>query len=176
MEVSLPFWAAILKTLAICMICGIGHLHAQSPYSSPNPMNSMAPDPALVDASHAVSDRSSKVLPIPDEMERFFDQIKDGNSRAFGFHVPPKGTLLVRLEHPDESFFVLNMATRSGAQLPGMRFNKVRAVKQSVRFENNEDKDVDLIVLVQGPPRNSSDAWVFDTPYSLKITRGRLKS
>lgn len=174
MEISQGLWASAARTLAICLVFGIGHLHAQNPYEPRNPRNSLAPDPSFVDAGLAVSDRYAKVLPIPVELERVSDQIKVGNSKAYGFHVPPKGTLLVRLEHPDEGFFSLEMVTHSGAQLPGMRFNKVRAVPQSVRFENTEGKAVDLIVLVQGPPRNSSYAWVFDTPFSLKISRGQL--
>lgn len=175
MKVSRGLRVCSARSLAFCLVFGIGHLHAQNPYEPRNPRNSLAPDPSFVDASHAVSDRYSKVLPIPDELERFSDQIKDGNSKAYGFHVPPKGTLLVKLEHPDESYFSLDMVTHSGAQLPGMRFNKVRAVPQSVRFENTEGKAVDLIVIVQGPPRNSSQAWVFDTPFSLKISWGHLK-
>ena len=123
-----------------------------------------------------------KMLLIKDDVESFQDKIISGDSKAYGFHVPAKGFLAVSLEHPSSNAYKLMMATDKGRQLPGMISNRVRAFQQAVRFENTEGKDVDLVVLVQGPGREDvfgkslatlslPDSKAYESPYRIVINR-----
>ena len=87
--------------------------------------------------------------------------------RAYGFAVPPKENLKVRLHHPNEGWFRLAMVNKWGQMGAGMLQNLIPTGNPEVTFNNLTDGPQAVYVLVDDPGWMSSK----EKPYTLDIKR-----
>lgn len=87
--------------------------------------------------------------------------------RAYSFLVAPEGELHVRLHHPKEGWFRLQMMNKWGSLEAGMLRNLIPTGNPEVFYKNPRKEWRMVYVLVDDP------AWWSDksSPYTLKITR-----
>ena len=109
-----------------------------------------------------------QALRVPDELT----VIKGVSERpagwsAWAFAVPAKGTLHVRLTHPNEGWFRLLMMDRGGRIEKGMLQNLIKTGHPQVSFKNPLDELAVVYVLVDDPGWMSTE----QSPYVLTIDR-----
>jgi hypothetical protein len=87
--------------------------------------------------------------------------------RAYGFAVPPKEHLKVRLHHPNEGWFRLVMVNKWGQTGAGMLQNLIPTGNPEVTYNNPTDGPQAVYVIVDDPGWMSSK----EKPFTLDIKR-----
>lgn len=108
------------------------------------------------------------VIPVADTTTEIKDytQVPSG-WKAYGFLVPGKENLHVRLRHPRESWFRVVGVNKWGQVGAGLQRNLMPTGKAEMTFQNVSAKAQAVYMIVDDP------GWVSDqkTPYTLTITR-----
>ncbi|HJU83869.1 MAG TPA: hypothetical protein VJ600_06640 [Holophagaceae bacterium] len=84
--------------------------------------------------------------------------------RAYGFLVPPGGTVRVDLEHPKPAWFRVFWIDKWGSYRPGM---KIKPGEPQALYENPTDQVQAVYAIADDPGHWSNEA----SPYTLKVTR-----
>jgi hypothetical protein len=109
-----------------------------------------------------------RVIPVPDEVTELKGFVDSPSGWiAYGFPVPPRGKLHVRLYHPNESWFRLLMMNRWGGLEAGMLQNLIPTGNPEVTYTNPTDGFKAVYVLVDDPGLMSREG----NPFTLKIDR-----
>jgi hypothetical protein len=87
--------------------------------------------------------------------------------RAYGFVVPAKGSLHLRLHHSNEGWFRLLMSNKWGDLEAGMLKNVIYTGNPEVSYTNPKNSPRAVYVIVDDPGWMSSES----NPYKLEITR-----
>ena len=87
--------------------------------------------------------------------------------KAYGFRVPAKGKLEVRLHHVNEGWFRVAMVNKWGDLGPGMLKNLIPTGNPEVRYTNPSKEAQAVYVIVDDPGWMSSTAY----PYTLSVQR-----
>jgi hypothetical protein len=108
------------------------------------------------------------VLPVSGDV----DQLNDSTAipsgwKAYGFTVPGKGELEVRLEHPNLGWFRLAMVNKWGMLQQGMLQNLIPKGSPVVTFKNPKGEAQQVFVIADDPGWMSSR----QLPYKLLIKR-----
>lgn len=105
------------------------------------------------------------VTPFPtdtDQMQHF--SMAASGWRAYGFLVPPHGTVRVDLEHPKPAWFRVFWLDRWGSYRPGM---KIKPGEPQALYENPTDEVQAVYAIADDPGHWSSET----SPYILKVSR-----
>lgn len=108
------------------------------------------------------------VLPVAGDIDALQDYaFFPSGWKAYGFVVPGRGELEVRLDHPNLGWFRLAMVNKWGSLQAGMLQNLIPKGTPVVTFKNPKDTSQEVFVIADDPGWMSSK----QTPYKITIKR-----
>lgn len=111
---------------------------------------------------------SIAVNPIAEDIKEFtgFSDLPAG-WKAYGFRVPAKEQIHIRLRHANEGWFRLSMVNKRGGLEEGMLQNLMPTGNPEVKFTNPTDETRAVYVIVDDPGWMSTEA----NPFTMTVTR-----